>query len=269
MTDRFRLDGKVAVVTGALGRLGAVWVEALLESGARVLGLDLPGHAVSDGFARLQKAHGEKLRLASADVTARDALEAALRGCVKDLGPPDVLVNNAGIDQPPARLPQTFRLEDIPLDVCRAILEVNVLGLFLTTQVFGREMAARRRGSIINLGSLYTDVSPDVRLYDHIPGDPPFLKPPAYGASKAAVHSLTLYFAAHWGPFQVRVNTLSPGGILGDQDAEFRRKFCDRVPLGRMGTAEDLKGPLLFLASDASQYVTGIQLAVDGGFRVW
>ena len=95
------------------------------------------------------------------------------------------------------------------------------------------------------------------------------LKPPAYGASKAAVVNLTKYLSAHLAPYGVRVNTLSPGGVLGGQDPEFKRKFCERVPLGRRATADDLRGPLLFLASRASAYVTGINLKVDGGFTVW
>jgi NAD(P)-dependent dehydrogenase (short-subunit alcohol dehydrogenase family) len=112
-------------------------------------------------------------------------------------------------------------------------------------------------------------VSPDAHFYDHLPSDPPFLKPPAYGASKAALVNLTRYFAAHWGPHGVRVNALSPGGVEGGQDPEFRRKFIARVPLGRMAAAQDLRGPLIFLASDASAYVTGIELRVDGGFTSW
>jgi NAD(P)-dependent dehydrogenase (short-subunit alcohol dehydrogenase family) len=121
----------------------------------------------------------------------------------------------------------------------------------------------------VNIGSLYAGVSPDARFYDHLAGDPPFLKPPAYGASKAAVVSLTRYLATHWAPLGLRVNALSPGGVLGNQDHEFLRKFCSRVPLGRMAEGDDLIGPLVFLASDASRYVTGIELMVDGGFTAW
>jgi NAD(P)-dependent dehydrogenase (short-subunit alcohol dehydrogenase family) len=130
-------------------------------------------------------------------------------------------------------------------------------------------MAKARRGSIVNIGSLYASVAPDPRFYDHIRSDPPFLKPPAYGASKAAVVNLTKYFATAWGPYGVRVNTLSPGGVLGAQDEQFKRKFCERVPLGRMAVYDDLVGPLQFLASDASSYVTGAELRVDGGFTAW
>ncbi len=160
-------------------------------------------------------------------------------------------------------------MEDIPLAVNREIFEVNTLGLFLVSQVFGAAMVQAGRGSIINIGSLYASVSPDSRFYDHIASDPPFLKPPAYGASKAAVVNLTRYLATHWAPYGVRVNTLSPGGVQGGQDQDFKRKFCNRVPLGRMAEGEDLRGPLIFLASRASAYVTGINLNVDGGFTAW
>jgi NAD(P)-dependent dehydrogenase (short-subunit alcohol dehydrogenase family) len=268
--DPFDLKGEIGVVTGALGRLGPVWIEALLDAGASVLALDRPGVPAGDDFQRLASRSGpQRLALASADVCRRAELEAALRQCEQKFGPPTILVNNAGIDAPPAAGGKGYRWEEIPLETNLRILEVNAAGLFLVTQVFGGAMVRAGRGTVINIGSLYASVSPDARFYDHISGDPPFLKPPAYGASKAAVINLTKYLSAHLAPHGVRVNALSPGGVLGGQDPEFRRKFCERVPLGRMATAEDLRGPLLFLASRASAYVTGINLMVDGGFTVW
>jgi NAD(P)-dependent dehydrogenase (short-subunit alcohol dehydrogenase family) len=267
---RFRLDGRIAVVTGALGNLGPVWAEGLLEAGATVVGIDLPAAAVNAAFARLQTTYGDsRLTLLGASVTDRDALIAARERILSTFGAPDVLVNNAGIDQPPTSTGCSYRLDEIPLEANRRIFDVNTLGLFQAAQIFGAEMAKAGRGSIINIGSLYASVAPDPRFYDHIRSDPPFLKPPAYGASKAAVVNLTKYLATVWGPHGVRVNTLSPGGVLGGQDEEFKRKFCDRVPLGRMAVYGDLIGPLQFLASDASAYVTGAELCVDGGFTAW
>ena len=151
----------------------------------------------------------------------------------------------------------------------RRTLNLTLFGTFQVCQVFASQVAGTGRGSIINIGSLYASVAPDQRLYEHLTTAPPFLKPPAYGASKAGVVNLTKSLAALWGLAGVRVNALSPGGVFNNQDAEFVRKFSERVPLGRMALAEDLKGPLLFLASDASAYVTGIELRVDGGFTVW
>ena len=270
MNDLFSMENEVAVVTGALGKLGPIWIGALLEAGARVMGIDRPGQAAGAAFAALQEQCGaERLQLAAADVRERQSLEQTLAECIRTFGAPSVLVNNAGIDQPPSQQSGACRMEEIPLAVNREIFEVNTLGLFLVSQVFGRAMVQAGRGSIINIGSLYASVSPDNRFYDHIASDPPFLKPPAYGASKAAVVNLTRYLATHWAPHGVRVNTLSPGGVLGDQDEDFKRKFCSRVPLGRMADAGDLRGPLIFLASRASAYVTGINLNVDGGFTAW
>ena len=270
MSARFRVDGRVAVVTGVLGNLGPVWAEALLDAGATVIGLDLPGASANAAFARLQAAHGpSRLSLLGASVTDRDALVAARATVLSSFGIPSILVNNAGIDQPPSPAGGGYRLDEIPFEVNRRIFEVNTIGLFQVAQIFGAEMVKARRGSVINIGSLYASVSPDARFYDHIVSDPPFLKPPAYGASKAAVVNLTKYLSTAWGPSGVRVNTLSPGGVLGAQDDLFKSKFTSRVPLGRMAVHDDLVGPLQFLASDASAYITGAELRVDGGFTAW
>lgn len=259
------LAGEIALVTGALGRLGPVWIGALAGAGARVAAVDLDRAPDNPAFAELQRTHGDAVRLFRADVTSRPSLEQARERIVAEMGAPGILVNNAGIDQPP-QPGATATVETVDYEACRRILEVNALGAFQVCQVFGPDLVARGRGTIVNVGSLYASVAPDAKLYDHIPG---FLKPPAYGASKAALVNLTRYLATAWGRHGVRVNTLSPGGVLGAQDPEFRRKFCDRVPLGRMAEEGDLVGPLLFLASDASRYVTGAELRVDGGFTAW
>jgi len=270
LKDLFSLKGEVAVVTGALGKLGPIWIETLLEAGAKVYALDRLGARVSEAFKKLKSHYNEqRLQSASADVKERQALEAVSKQCLDAFGVPSILVNNAGIDQPPGQPEKACCLEEIPFELNREVFEVNALGLFLVTQVFGGQMVKAGRGSIINIGSLYASVAPDSRFYDHIKCNPPFLKPPAYGASKAAVVNLTRYLATLWAPCGVRVNALSPGGVSGDQDSEFRRKFCERVPLGRMAEASDLRGPLLFLAAAASAYVTGIELVVDGGFTAW
>jgi NAD(P)-dependent dehydrogenase (short-subunit alcohol dehydrogenase family) len=265
----FRLDNQTAVVTGACGRLGPVWVEALLDAGARVAALELAGAPVSAGYKSLAERAGDRLHRFDCDVTSRDAIERALTGLAGRFGDPAVLVNNAGVDQPPDSGGNRSRVEQLPIDQFRRMIEVNLLGTFQVTQVIGGEMAARGGGSIVNIGSLYASVSPDQRFYDHLGGELPFLKSPAYGASKAAVVNMTKYFATLWGLQGVRVNTLSPGGVLGGQDEKFKSKYGARVPVGRMAQADDLKGPLVFLASRASAYVTGHELRVDGGFTAW
>jgi len=234
------MSGKqLALVTGALGNLGPVWCDALAGAGYGVVRVDIAG--------------GEGVE--QADVT--DA--GTLRTVLANVGVPHVLVNNAGIDQPP----DPSAAGGMSSEEFLRVLDVNTRGVFLSTQVFGSAMADAGRGSIINIGSLYASTAPIPELYDHIPG---FVKPPAYAASKAGVVALTKYFARLWGPRGVRVNTLSPGGVRGEQDAEFVRKYSARVPLGRMAEPADLTGPLLFLASDESRYLTGHELRVDGGF---
>jgi NAD(P)-dependent dehydrogenase (short-subunit alcohol dehydrogenase family) len=235
------LAGAVAVVTGALGRLGPVWCAALEGAGMEVVRIDVRGGGGVE----------------PADVTDRSAL-LAIR---ERIPTPRVLVNNAGVDQPPDPAAAGGGIEAISAEEFLRVLDVNTRGTFVASQVFGSAMQLAGGGSIVNIGSLYASISPDPSFYDHIPG---FLKPPAYGASKAGVVQLTKWLARHLAP--VRVNTISPGGVRGDQDEEFLRKYTARVPLGRMAEPEDLAGPLLFLASDASRYVTGQELRVDGGF---
>jgi NAD(P)-dependent dehydrogenase (short-subunit alcohol dehydrogenase family) len=261
VTD-FSLSGRTAVVTGAVGRLGPIWVRSLLDAGATVSAWVLPGS--DDGaFAATPEVY-----VVEADVTDRASLESALAAVVDRHGVPDVLVNNAGVDQPPAPGRGTL-IEDIDPTGFLKVLEVNTLGAFQATQVVGGAMVRGHGGSIINIGSLYAGVSPDARMYDHLDMDPPFVKPPAYGASKAGLVNLTRFFATHWAAHGVRVNALSPGGVAGGQDDAFVQKFSSRVPLGRLAAPSDLGGPLVFLASDASAYVTGIELKVDGGFTAW
>ena len=265
----FRLDNQTAVVTGACGKLGPTWVEALLDAGARVAALDLPGAAASAGYQAVAARAGARLERFECDVTSRASIERALADLVGRLGTPSVLVNNAGVDQPPDAGGSRAPIEQLPIDQFRRMVEVNLLGTFQVTQAIGGVMAAGGSGSIVNIGSLYASVSPDQRFYEHLPGNLPFLKSPAYGASKAAVVNMTKYFATLWGLRGVRVNTLSPGGVAGGQDEQFKAKYGARVPIGRMAQPEDLQGPLVFLASRASSYVTGHELRVDGGFTAW
>jgi len=270
VTASLPLAGELAVVTGALGRLGPIWIEGLLDAGARVAALDRPGSAASGPFAAVRARFDDsRLKTFACDITQRHDVTSARDRVVAEMGVPKVLVNNAGVDQPPDSGTSRFTIEDMPVEMFRRMVDVNLVGTFQVTQIFGALMTAHGGGSIVNIGSLYASVSPDQRFYNHFPGDPPFLKVPAYGASKAGVVNMSRYFATMWGRQGVRVNTLSPGGVLGAQDADFKRKYSERVPLGRLAEAADLKGPLVFLASNASSYVTGHELRVDGGFTAW
>tara|TARA_B100001123_G_C15344206_1_gene1036263 strand:- start:135 stop:944 length:810 start_codon:yes stop_codon:yes gene_type:complete len=269
VNKEFQLNDQVAVVTGARGKLGPVWVEALLDAGAHVAALDLPGTLPSSGFKALESRFGERLKCYDCDITNRESISSASSSLVNDFGEATILVNNAGVDQPPDSDGSRSVIHDLSIDQIRHMVEVNFLGTLQVIQIIGSKMVPLGTGSIINIGSVYASVSPDQRFYDHLSGNLPFLKSPAYGASKAGVVNLTKYFATLWGSKGVRVNTLSPGGVLGEQDTQFKEKYTSRVPLGRMAQTDDLKGPLIFLASRASAYVTGHDLAVDGGFTSW
>jgi len=248
------LAGRVAIVTGASGNLGPAWISALAGAGAIVIAIDIQSGQPPEGAAALERA----------DVTDRAAVQAVLDNVLERYGVPHVLVNNAGLDLPPTPGARGAAIKDIAIEDFRRVVDVNLVGTFNVTAVVGSAMADAGRGSIVSIGSLYASIAPIPALYDHM--DPPFLKPPAYGASKAGLVQLTKYFARLWGPRDVRVNALSPGGIRGAQDPRFAEKFSARVALGRLGEVSELAGPLLFLASDASCYVSGQDLRVDGGF---
>ena len=216
VSGRFGLEGRVAVVTGALGNLGPVWAEALLEAGADGR---RPRPAVGDAERgvrqRCRRPTANRLTLIGASVTDRAALDAAREQVSRGLACRTCSSTTPASMRHRRRRAAAIASTRSRSSVNRRIFEVNTLGLFQVAQIFGTDMVKAGRGSVINIGSLYASVSPDPRFYDHIVSDPPFLKPPAYGASKAAVVNLTKYLATAWGPHGVRVNTLSPGGVLG------------------------------------------------------
>jgi NAD(P)-dependent dehydrogenase (short-subunit alcohol dehydrogenase family) len=182
-----------------------------------------------------------------------------------------VLVNNAALDSPPnAPASANGPFEHFPADVWRQTLDVNVTGVFLSCQVFGGQMAAAGRGSIINVASIYGLVAPDQRIYEYRRrNDEQFFKPAAYATSKSALLNLTRYLATYWAPQGVRVNTVTFAGVFNDQDPAFLAEYTKRVPLGRMARSDEYNGAIVFLASDASSYMTGANVVLDGGYTAW
>jgi NAD(P)-dependent dehydrogenase (short-subunit alcohol dehydrogenase family) len=260
------LDGKVCVVTGALGLIGRELSRALAEAGGRVVLTDLDHGACVD---RAHALGGEALGH-GADITRRDTLVSLLAAILDRFGRIDVLVNNAAIDDRfGASAAHDSMFEHYDLARWRATLDANVTGAFLCCQVLGGAMVGRRGGSIVNIASTYGIVAPDQSLYRAPDGHQPFFKGPAYPTSKAAVLGFTRYLAAYWGAAGIRVNALSPGGVENGQAEHFVASYCARTPLGRMATPRDYAGAAVFLASDASSYMTGANLVVDGGFTVW
>jgi NAD(P)-dependent dehydrogenase (short-subunit alcohol dehydrogenase family) len=236
-------------VTGGAGQLGAAIVHGLEERGARVAVFDIAA---------------DRYRV---DVTDRSALEAA----VAEVGTPHVLVNAAALDSPPdAPAEEVGPVETYPEESFDKVMSVNVKGTFLPCQVIGARMAAEGRGSIINISSIYGMLSPVQEIYDfRRAGGDEFYKPVAYSVSKSALYNLTRYFATYWAKNGVRVNTLTLAGVANEQPQEFVDAYTARMPIGRMADAREVVGPVVFLAADASSYVTGANLVVDGGWSAW
>jgi NAD(P)-dependent dehydrogenase (short-subunit alcohol dehydrogenase family) len=262
--DPFDLTGRVVVVTGGLGLLGRQFCAALAARGARAVALDLPPAA----GAPVAPAG---VRVVAADVRRRDSLEAALATIRAELDVPHALVNGAAIDSPPdAPAGETGPFEDYPLESWNRVMDVNVTGLMLCCQVFGAAMAEAGRGSIVNVSSIYGLVSPDQRIYEYRAQDgAPFVKPVAYSASKSALLNLSRYLATYWAPRGVRVNTLTLAGVFNHQDPRFLAGYCARIPVGRMARPDEYNGAVVFLCSDASGYMTGANLVMDGGWTAW
>ena len=267
--DLFDLDGRIVVVTGALGQLGSRFCAELLQRGARVVALDQDADA--GRAAGLIAAGGDRLLPLRADITDRAGLERGLAEIERRFGVPDGLVNAAALDSPPgAPAAENGPFETYPESSWDRVMAVNVKGTMLTCQVIGGRMAAAGRGSIVNVSSIYGIVSPDQRLYEYrreAGGE--FFKPLAYSASKSAVLNLTRYLATYWAKANVRVNTVSFGGVFNNQDERFLAGYTARVPMGRMARPDEYNGAIVFLLSDASSYMTGANMVLDGGWTAW
>lgn len=272
MTDPlFDLSGRVAVVTGGMGQLGAEYAAGLAARGMKVAIFDratAPKPGVADLSAGL--ADG-MIRSFEVDVTDRTSIERATGVLAVDWGVPHLLVNNAGLDSPPdAAGEEVGPFEDFPVASFDRVMDVNVTGTLLCCQVVGGRMAAAGRGSIVNISSIYGLLSPVQSLYDfRREAGETFVKPVAYSVSKSAVLNLTRYLATYWAASGVRVNTLTLAGVADDQPAAFVEAYSARLPLGRMAQASEYVGAVVFLASDAASYVTGSNLVVDGGWSAW
>ena len=265
---RFDLAGKVAVVTGGAGILGQHFAAGLAEHGAAVAVIDIDDAVIEMSRSLQEKFVGRVIGI-PCDITIEDAVRAAADRIEHELGPIDILHNNAatkGTD-----LAAFFEpTESYGLDTWREVMAVNIDAMFLVAREIGGRMAKRRRGSIIQVSSIYGVVAPDPRIYEGSQYlNRPINTPPVYSASKAAVIGLTRHLATHWGPFNVRVNAITPGGVESGQNETFRSRYSERVPLGRMAQADEMVGALIFLASDASSYVTGQNVIVDGGLTAW
>lgn len=274
--DRFNLSGKTALVTGAAGLLGVQHGLALLESGATVVLTDVAGGALQSARAEMaQSFDADRIVTQVMDVTRKDAVlevAAVLRSGGRRV---DILVNNAAID-PKVKgdqgVMETSRLEHFPLEQWELQLSVGLTGAFLCSQVFGSAMARDGKGGVIlNIASDLSVFSPDQRIYrrSDVADDMQPVKPVTYSVIKAGLVGLTRYLATYWADRGVRANALSPGGVYNGQGEEFVQRLTSLIPLGRMANRNEYRAAVQFLCSDASAYLNGQNIVMDGGRSVW
>jgi NAD(P)-dependent dehydrogenase (short-subunit alcohol dehydrogenase family) len=274
--EKFNLTGKTALITGAAGLLGIEHAAALLESGATVVLTDIGESSLAAARDTLsQNADVSRIHTRVMDVSKPEVIRAVAEDMAGERLRIDILVNNAAID-PKVKGDQgvleTSRLENFPLDQWDLQVAVGLTGAFLCSQVFGTGMARDGKGGVIlNIASDLSVFSPDQRLYrkEGLPEDMQPVKPVTYSVIKAGLIGLTRYLATYWADQGVRCNALSPGGVFNGQGEEFVQRLSSLIPLGRMAQREEYRATVQFLCSDASSYMNGQNVVMDGGRSAW
>ncbi|MEW5872186.1 MAG: SDR family oxidoreductase [Chloroflexota bacterium] len=273
--ERFDLRDRVIIVTGGAGLLGKEHIRTLAQSGAHAVAADIDGDSARQVAQQASAETGVATLALQVDVSDKPSVTEMVRTVLDRFGRIDGLVNNAALDpkfdaEHASQHTHTNTFEEYPLELWNKGLAVNITGMFLCAQAVAPVMLAQGKGSMINVSSIYGLVGPDQRLYEKDdPTAAPQFKPVIYSVTKSAVLGLTQYLAAYWGDKGIRVNTLTPGGVYNNHDEGFVRRYNARTPLRRMGDKADFAGALLFLLSDASAYMTGANLVVDGGWTAW
>lgn len=269
--ERFSLKDRVAIVTGGAGFLGMHYCQSLAEFGAHVVVADIENDKPEEIARHVTDTSGVEAVGLFVDVSDPASVGAMTESVMDRFGRIDILVNNAALDpkfDSEHSGEHTMRFEDFPFEMWQQALDVNITGMFLCAQAVSGQMLEANRGLIVNVSSTYGIVGPDQRLYER-EGEAVQFKPVTYTVTKSAVIGLTKYLAAYFHNTGIRVNTLTPGGVFAGHDEEFVRRYSDKTILGRMAEPEDMCGALLFLVSDASSYMTGANLVVDGGWTAW
>ncbi len=268
--ELFDLTGRVAVVTGGAGFLGQQFSEALVEAGADLVVADID-QAQAASYAKVLQSSGSNVLGIGLDVTDPISVQALIDQTIDRFGRLDILVNSAALDpkfEGSSVEEHATSFEEFSLQSWKDALDVNLTGMFLTCQAAARVMKKVGRGSIINICSTYGIAGPDQRLYESL-GEPRLYKPVYYTVSKAGVLGLTKYIATYYEGTEIRCNALSPGGVERGHQESFKQAYASRTVLGRMAYPHEMKGSIVFLASDASSYMTGTNLIVDGGWTAW
>ena len=274
--EKYDLTGKTALITGAGGLLGLAHASALLESGAKVVMTDIGEQGLHSAYQNLaQNFEAKKIILKVMDVTNPQKVRSVGEELWADGCRIDILVNNAAID-PKVKgefgVLESSRIENFPLTQWNLQVAVGLTGAFLCSQVFGAAMAKDGKGGVIlNISSDLSVLSPDQRLYriDGLPDEMQPVKPVTYSVIKAGLIGLTRYLATYWADKNVRCNALSPGGIINGQGEEFVKRLETLIPLGRMASKNDYCAAIQFMCSDASGYMNGQNIVMDGGRSVW
>jgi NAD(P)-dependent dehydrogenase (short-subunit alcohol dehydrogenase family) len=269
----FDLTGRVAVITGGAGLLGKRHAEAIAEAGGIPVIADIRLTAWEAEHSDSGKRLGDSACGFTADITKPDQVKAVLQGVLDRYGRVDILINNAANNPKVENLSdlETSRFEHFELEMWEKDLKVGLTGAFLCSRIIGTEMARTGSGVIVNVASDLAVIAPDQRLYrqEGLPDEKQPVKPVTYSVVKSGLIGLTRYLATYWACCGVRVNAISPGGVYNSQPDEFVQRVCNVIPLGRMANVDEYKGALLFLCSDASSYMTGANLIVDGGRSCW
>ncbi len=269
--EKFSLDGRTALVTGGAGLLGKQFTGALGQAGAKVVVADLNSDEAKEHAGKLSHQGIQALGL-SVDVTNPESVANMIDQTVSAFGSLDVLVNSAALDPKfdPENVSEQFdnSFENFPLESWESALNVNLTGLFLVCQASARQMLEQESGVIINICSIYGLVGPDQRIYQNQDNKAQY-KPVYYSVTKAGVLGLTRYLATYYAGRSIRVNALTPGGVYNQHDEQFLTAYSTRTVLGRMADPDEMNGAIVFLASDASSYMTGANLIVDGGWTAW
>ena len=259
----FDLSNKTIVITGAAGFLGSQYAEGLSQVGANVVLADINYKECQRMSNYLKKEYLTNPLAVKLDLTKSQSINSMVQKILKKFEKIDVLINNAA-DQGNSKL-RTTSFEDFPLKYWNKAIDVNLTGVFLCCQKIGKIMVKQRKGVIINISSTYGLVAPDQRIY----GKSGQNSAAFYATTKSGILNLTRYLASYWQRKGIRVNTLSPGGVEKNQDPDFIKKYSERTPLGRMAKKDEYIGPIIFLASEASSYMTGSNLIVDRGWTAW
>jgi NAD(P)-dependent dehydrogenase (short-subunit alcohol dehydrogenase family) len=268
----FSLSGRVAVITGGAGLIGVRHAEAIASAGGIPVLADIREDDAGARAAEVARAFGVPAMGIGCDITKPEQVEALLRTVRQTYARVDILVNNAA-NNPKVESDGTdfSRLETFPMEQWNADVAVGLTGAFVCAKIIGGALAAQQRGAIVNISSEYGMLAPDQRLYEKegVPAASQPVKPVTYTVVKAGLHGLTLYLATYWAAAGVRVNTITLGGVENGQPAAFLARAASRIPMARMALPHEFQGALVYLCSDASSFVTGANLVVDGGKSVW